>query len=100
MLGEVDGGEGGAAAGTWLALAPVDLERHRQLVRNHLADHLLEVARSKNDVIHFLPGTNPFLTEFAERHGIPVEATRGGAATMYPEYIAKLKTMKPPSAPK
>src|SRR5438093_3146680 len=41
VLGEVDRREGGAAAGAWLALAPVDLERHRQLVRNHLADHLL-----------------------------------------------------------
>jgi hypothetical protein len=63
-------------------------------------DYVLEVARSKNDVIHFLPGTNPFLTEFAERHGIPIEATRGGAETMYPEYMAKVRTMKPPAAAK
>ena len=59
-------------------------------------DYVLEIARPKNEVPHFLPGTNPFLTEFAERWGIPVEATRGGAETMYPEYMAKLKTLPPP----
>jgi hypothetical protein len=41
-----------------------------------------------------MPGTNPFLNEFAARHGIPPEAARGGAETMYPEYIAKMKSMK------
>lgn len=41
-----------------------------------------------------MPGTNPFLNEFPARHRIPPEATRGGAETMYPEYIAKMKTMK------
>jgi cyclase len=29
--------------------------------------------------------------EFAKRFGLPFEATRGGAATMYPEYAAALK---------
>jgi hypothetical protein len=38
--------------------------------------------------------TNPFLDEFAARYGVPPEAARGGAETMYPEYIAKMKTMK------
>jgi hypothetical protein len=38
-------------------------------------------------------GVNPFLDEFPARTGIPPEATRGGAETMYPEYIAKMKTM-------
>ena len=37
---------------------------------------------------------NPFIDEFAARYGIPPEATRGGAETMYPEYMIKLKTMK------
>ena len=41
-----------------------------------------------------MPGTNEFLNEFPARHGIPPEATRGGAETMYPEYIAKMKGMK------
>ena len=41
-----------------------------------------------------MPGTNEFLNEFPARHGIPPKATRGGAETMYPEYIVKMKTMK------
>ena len=61
-------------------------------------EYVLEIFRPKNDVPHFLPGANPFLTEFAERHNIPVQAVRGGAETMYPEYREKLKTL--PSPPK
>jgi len=41
-----------------------------------------------------LPGTNPFLTEWAARWGIPPQATRGGPETMYPEYIAQMATMR------
>ena len=47
-----------------------------------------EVARPRGDVPHHLPGDNPYLTEFAERHHIPYAATRGGAATAYPEGLA------------
>ncbi len=42
---------------------------------------------------HHLPGTNPFLHEVADWYGLPYEATRGGAQTMYPEYR---KTMPKP----
>jgi len=52
-----------------------------------------EVDRPRDDIPHFLPGQNPMLNEFAARHGIPFEATRGGAETMYPEYRAKLRQM-------
>jgi hypothetical protein len=31
------------------------------------------------------------MEEFAIKHKIPVEATRGGAETMYPEFRAKLR---------
>jgi hypothetical protein len=34
----------------------------------------------------FMPGENPFLTEFATRNKIPPTAALGGADTMYPEY--------------
>jgi len=51
------------------------------------------VGRPKGAVPNFFPGTNPFLKEFAEREGVPYQATRGGAETMYPEYRLKLKTM-------
>jgi hypothetical protein len=49
-------------------------------------------------VPHHLPGANPFLTEVADWYGLPVEATRGGAETMYPEYRLKIGAphAKPP----
>lgn len=37
-------------------------------------------------VPNHLPGTNPFLHEVANWYGLPYEATRGGAKTLYPEY--------------
>jgi hypothetical protein len=49
-----------------------------------------ELDRPLTNVPNFLPGTNPFLTEFARTHGLPQQAVRGGAETMYPEYRAKL----------
>jgi len=45
--------------------------------------------RPKGYVPHHLPGTNPFLTEFATEYHVSPEATRGGAETMYPEYMLK-----------
>jgi hypothetical protein len=47
-------------------------------------------------VPHHLPGTNTFLKEYAEEHGVPYEAARGGAETMYPQYQLKLATMPIP----
>jgi hypothetical protein len=47
---------------------------------------------------HFLPGKNPYIEEAARQQGIPVEAIKGGARTMYPEYREKLKRLPvPPS---
>ena len=39
----------------------------------------VEVPHPKGYVAYHLPGQNPWLTEFASRYGIPVEASRGGA---------------------
>lgn len=50
-------------------------------------------------VPHHLPGTNDFLKEFPSNFGIPVEAARGGAESMYPEYMQKLTTLPPPPPP-
>jgi hypothetical protein len=50
-----------------------------------------EVERAKGVVPHHLPGTNPYLTDFAKKHAIPVETSRGGAETMYPDYRAGSK---------
>jgi hypothetical protein len=41
---------------------------------------------SADDVPHYLPGQNPYLREWSEWYGVPYDATRGGAETMYPEY--------------
>ncbi|MGB6450356.1 MAG: hypothetical protein WBE92_06360 [Steroidobacteraceae bacterium] len=53
-----------------------------------------EVDRPPGVVPAYLPGKNPYLTEFAARYGVPPQAALGGAETMYPEYMEKLKTMK------
>ena len=42
---------------------------------------------------HYLPGENPFLIEYSQNHGIPYEATLGGAKTMYPEYVDVVREM-------
>jgi hypothetical protein len=55
-----------------------------------------EVWHPKGFVAHHLPGTNPWLLEYASRYGIPVEATRGKAEAMYPEYLLKMANMPPP----
>jgi hypothetical protein len=49
--------------------------------------------RDPADVPHHLPAKNPFLTEFAAQHGLPVEPSRGGAETTVPEYAQKVKAM-------
>lgn len=65
----------------------------RQQVPPYPCGVVEEVDRPKGIVPHHLPGTNPYLTEFATMHHLPVEATKGGAETMYPDYRAKLATM-------
>ena len=44
-------------------------------------------------VPHYLPGSNTGLQEFADKVGLPLEATRGGAETAYPEYQRTLKEL-------
>ena len=57
-----------------------------------------EVPRPEGTVPHHLPGTNTFLHEFADWYGLPYEATRGGAETLYPEYRSKMGKYNPPAA--
>jgi len=45
---------------------------------------------------HFLPGRNPYIADTAKKLGLPLEAIRGGAETLYPEYRQKLKTLPVP----
>jgi hypothetical protein len=49
--------------------------------------------QSADQVPNHLPGTNPFLHEFADGYGLPYEPVRGGAETLYPEY--RLRMPKP-----
>jgi len=48
-----------------------------------------EIARAKNVIPHHLPGTNKFLIEYQQNHGIGKEGAFGGAETLYPEYRPK-----------
>jgi len=57
-----------------------------------------EIPRPPGWVPHHLPGTNTVIREFPDEYGVPFEATRGGAETMYPEYQQKLKQMAIPRA--
>ncbi len=61
----------------------------------------IEEDRPRGVVPHYLPGQNPYLTEYSTMRRIPFEASRGGAETMYPEYQRKLQGMAsaaPPAA--
>lgn len=70
-----------------------------QQIPPYPCDVVQEIDRVKGDVPHYLPGANPFMAEFAVRHGLPLEATRGGKETMYPDFMEKLKTLPPARAP-
>jgi hypothetical protein len=67
-----------------------ELDVHQQ-IPPYPCEVVREIERGKGTVPTILPGKNPFLNEFADRYGVPFEATRGGAETMYPEYRKKMK---------
>ena len=46
---------------------------------------------------HFLPGKNPYVNDAAKNQHLPIEAVKGGAETLYPEYREKLKHLPTPS---
>jgi cyclase len=49
------------------------------------------LGRGPDEVPNFLHGQNPFVRETADRHKVPLLGLLGGAETMYPEFVAKLK---------
>lgn len=58
-----------------------------------------ETAVERGRVPHFLPGQSPLPglnPNLTDRFRTPLEPRLGGPATMYPEYIAKMKTMPVP----
>ena len=52
-----------------------------------------------SSVPSYMPGQNPFVTEFAAKYQIPVDAALGGPQTMYPEFRDKMKNLRPPPKP-
>jgi hypothetical protein len=54
-----------------------------------------EVVRDQGEVPHVLPGANNAPSEYAAKHGLPVEAALGGAETALPEFAQKLKALPP-----
>ena len=57
--------------------------------------------RPRGAVPNYLPGKNPFVSEFAKKFHLPEDAVLGGAETMYPEFQAKMSANAPvsPKAP-
>ncbi len=50
-----------------------------------------EIARPDGTYVpHYLPGENVLIGDYANRLGVSIEATLGGAETAYPEYLEKL----------
>jgi hypothetical protein len=68
-----------------------------QRIGRDICEYIPEVVAPVGTVPAHLPGTNPFLHEVADWYGLPYEATRGGAETLYPEY--KDKAPKPENVP-
>jgi hypothetical protein len=58
-----------------------------------------EVDRPKGYVPHYLPGTNPWITDFASEYKIPMDVITAGAASMYPEIRARIAAGTPPPRP-
>jgi hypothetical protein len=74
------------------------LDPGQQLGRD-ICEYVVEVPGKAGTVPNYLPGTNPYLHEFADWYGLPYEASRGGAETLYPEYQKRMgKSEKPPPA--
>src|SRR5205085_1991396 len=51
-----------------------------------------DVGRADDQIPNYPFGQNPYLREYADKNRIPLLASLGGAETMYPEYVASLKT--------
>ena len=48
-------------------------------------EYVTAVPQPKHRVPHFLPGEHPFIENWADKFGLPLEAVWGGAETMYPD---------------
>jgi cyclase len=50
--------------------------------------------RQRGYVPHYLPGTNPYVREYATKFSLPFDATRAGAEAMYPEARSRLAEVR------
>lgn len=64
-------------------------------IQPYPCDSVIEVVRDRGVVPHKLPQDKHFLMDFAKKHNIPYEATRGGAQTALPEYARQIATQTP-----
>ncbi len=65
------------------------LNIHSQLGSDPCTLPFDESGEDAHSVPHYLPGQNPYLTEWLEESSwIPEEAARGGVETIYPEYLS------------
>jgi hypothetical protein len=56
-------------------------------------EYVEEGERPRGEVPSYFHGENPWATEYAATHNLPLEATLGGAETIYPEYQTRLKQL-------
>ena len=54
-------------------------------------DGELILNRARDRAPNYVFGQNPFLREYSEQQRVPLLGAMGGAETMYPEFVAKLK---------
>ena len=66
----------GLGEGNWIAATPCEPGE--------------ETVAEPHAVPHYLPGTNPFVSEASTRLGLPAPVIQGGAETVYPEYRDRL----------
>jgi len=76
------------------------VENKRQVIAPYPCNPAVEIDRPVGTVPSHVMGGNTFLHEFSGKFDIPYDATRGGAETMYPEFLDKLKAMPKPQAAK
>jgi len=87
---------------------PVYLEEPFIRSTNWVLNPFQELGRTQFDIVdevaglqrgtvpHYLPGSDAArakLTEFASARGVPIEAARGGASTIYPEYRIRVRQL-------
>ncbi len=54
-------------------------------------EQIISRADNPTEIPNYLFGQNPYLREYSEKRHVPLLAALGGPATMYPDFLAKLK---------